>query len=32
VSVLITGWSPTNGRYLILPPLVITPLVAFFAA
>lgn len=29
VSVLITGWSPTNGRYLILPTLVITPLVAF---
>ena len=29
VSVLITGWSPTNGRYLILPALVITPLAAF---
>ncbi len=29
VSVLITGWSPTNGRYLILPTLVITPLAAF---
>ncbi|HNW14515.1 MAG TPA: glycosyltransferase family 39 protein [Anaerolineaceae bacterium] len=28
VAVLITGWSPTNGRYLILPMLVFTPLFA----
>jgi len=26
MSVLITGWSPTNGRYLIMPTLVISPL------
>lgn len=26
MSVLITGWSPTNGRYLIMPILVFTPL------
>ena len=26
VSVLITGWSPTNGRYLILPTLLMAPL------
>jgi 4-amino-4-deoxy-L-arabinose transferase-like glycosyltransferase len=28
MSVLITGWSPTNGRYLVLPTLVILPLLA----
>ena len=28
VAVLITGWSPTNGRYLVLPVLVLTPLLA----
>ena len=28
VAVLITGWSPTNGRYLTLPVLVFTPLFA----
>ena len=28
VSVLITGWSPTNGRYLILPTLLIAPLLS----
>lgn len=26
VSVLITGWSPTNGRYLIMPALLMAPL------
>ena len=28
VAVLISGWSPTNGRYLVLPMLVFTPLFA----
>ena len=26
IAILITGWSPTNGRYLILPTLLIAPL------
>lgn len=26
MSIVITGWSPTNGRYLIMPILVFTPL------
>ena len=26
ISVLISGWSPTNGRYLILPLMVLAPL------
>ncbi len=28
MSVLITGWSPTNGRYLIIPVMVLTPLLS----
>ena len=28
IAVLITGWSPTNGRYLIIPVLLFTPLFA----
>ena len=28
IAVLITGWSPTNGRYLILPVLLFSPLLS----
>lgn len=29
MAVLISGWSPTNGRYLVVPTILMTPLIAF---
>jgi len=28
-SILITGWSPTNGRYMIIPVVLTSPLIAY---
>jgi 4-amino-4-deoxy-L-arabinose transferase-like glycosyltransferase len=29
IAVLISGWSPTNGRYLVVPTILMTPMIAF---